>query len=404
MAEGSQEAAMMTTPGTPRKRPLKWLILLGIVAGGFYYGPNLIKGGNPSEAPSGQALPIPVASVISRPVVRWSEFSGRIEAMKTAEIRPRVSGQITAIHFKDGAEVKKGDPLFTIDPRPFEAAYISAKGAHAQTEAALARASKLIKSKAISQAEYEAAQSANQQALGNYKLAQANLDYAHIAAPISGKISRAELTVGNMVEVGPATPLLASIVDLTPIYASFELDEQTYLRTIQGKPASLLKKIPVEVLLGDGATAPIAAVVHAFDNQIAAGSGTLRVRALLENKDQTIVPGLFAKVRLGTPEAEPSILIHPSAYATDLNKKFVLVVDAENTTQYREVTVGAVNDGLQIITSGLAEGERIVVGRIQMLRPGMKLQPIDTDMTSLKPLNGDTPESAAGTPPQDAGK
>ncbi len=410
---------MAAYPTTKPKSARRWLVrlaLLGGVAYAAFHFTGMGGHGDASQAAQGMAMPASVAAVVSKPVVTWSEFSGRIEAANSAEIRPRVGGQIVAIHFKDGEEVKRGEPLMTIDPRPYEAELVRAKGAlttaaATQKNAAqeFARAKALIKSKAISKAEYERAESAFVQANGALetangaaRLAAVNVGYAHITAPISGKISRAEITVGNNVEVGASTPLLASIVDLSPIYASFELDEQTYLNTIQGKATAQLKKIPVEVKVGGTAAAPITASIHAFDNQIAAGSGTIRVRALMENKDKTLVPGLFANVRIGSPEATPSILVNPVAIGTDQNKKFVLAIGADSKAEYREVTLGTMSEGLQIITSGLHEGDQIVVGGLQRLRPGVPVQAIATDMTTLKPLNAPETPAAAGTPPTEA--
>lgn len=377
--------------------PLKWLLIAAAVAAGVYYGPGLFGGGNdqPQQPP---AAPVSVATVVVKPITQWTEFSGIFQAVNAAEIRPQVSGQITAIHFTDGAQVKKGEALFTIDPRPYEAALTTAKAALNQSKAAYERAQKLIKSKAISPAELEQAQSAYEQALGVFQNAQVNLGYTSIAAPISGKISRAEITVGNVVEKGANAPLMASIVSLSPIYASFEIDEQTYLKAIQGVPASKLKSIPIEVGLSNAPGTPLAAKVHSFDNQITAGSGTIRVRAILENADNTLLPGLYARVRIGSPDPEEVALVHPSAIGTDQSKKFVMVVNAEGKAEYREVTLGDVADGLQIVTHGLAAGEQMIVNGLQRVRPGDAVKGEPVDMTTLKPL--DAP--AVATTPADA--
>ncbi len=372
--------------------PLKWLLIAAAVAAGVYYGPGLFGGGNnqPQQPP---AAPVSVATVVVKPITQWTEFSGIFQAVNAAEIRPQVSGQITAIHFADGAQVKKGEALFTIDPRPYEAALTTAKAALNQSKAAYERAQKLIKSRAISPAELEQAQSAYEQALGVLQNAQVNLGYTAVTAPISGKISRAEITVGNVVEKGANAPLMASIVSLSPIYASFEIDEQTYLKAIQGVPASKLKSIPIEVGLSNAPGTPLAARVHSFDNQITAGSGTIRVRAILENADNTLLPGLYARVRIGSPDPLEVALVHPSAIGTDQSKKFVMVVNAEGKAEYREVTLGDVADGLQIVTNGLAAGEQMIVNGLQRVRPGDAVKGEPVDMTTLKPL--DVPAVAA---------
>ena len=405
-----------SSPIAPKKRKpvLKWIIILVILAAAIYFLPGLIGGKkdakkDPNAAMGGQT-PASVATVIAKQVTAWSEFSGRIEAVNSAEIRPRVSGQIAAIHFKDGELVKKGQPLFTLDTRPYEAELARARGAVTSAASAqkntaqdYARAQTLIQSKAISKAEFEKATSATQQANGALetargaaRAAEVNLSYAKITAPISGKISRAELTVGNNVDAGANAPLLASIVDLSPIYASFELDEQTYVSTMQAVPAGKLKAIPVQVQLAGDKAQPIPATIHSFDNQLTAGSGTIRVRAVIPNQDQMLMPGMFAKVRLGSPQQSTSILINPVAVGTDQNKKFVFVVDAEGKAEYREVEPGQIVDGLQIIKSGLKENEQIVVGGLQRLRPHAPVKAIPTDMQTLKPLNGgDAPAEGA---------
>jgi multidrug efflux system membrane fusion protein len=392
----------MTAYPKPNKSRFPFrLFLLGAVIGAvIYWGPGLLPQGGGAGAPvgpAGEAMPVSVAQVVNKSVAVWSDFSGKIEAVHSVEIRPRVGGHITAVHFKDGADVKAGAPLFQIDVRPYEAEVMRARGALASAESAqsiaakdFARAKQLIGSKAISTAEYEAKASALNQAngalesaRGALRAAEVNVNYTTIRAPIGGKISRAEITEGNVVDPA-ANVVLASIVTLSPIYASFDLDEQTFLTTIAGVPAAKLKKIPVEVGLANDVGTPNKATIHAFDNQIAPDSGTIRVRALIANKDQRLLPGLFAKVRIGSPDAQPSILINPTAIGTDQNKKFVFVVGAENKAEYREVVLGTMSDGLQIITSGLKEGERIVVNGLQRLRPGAPMIPTLVDMVTLK--------------------
>lgn len=392
---------MVVSPAR-KKSPVKWLLVALVIAAAIYYVPGLMKGGKGAAGgPQGGGVPVSVATVVTKPVRSWAEFSGVLEAVRATEIHPQVSGKITGIHFVDGTEVKRGQPLFTIDPRPYEAALISAKGAYAQAQAAYARAGKLIKTKAISQAEYESAQSAYNQALGNYKLAEVNMDYTAITAPISGKISRAEITEGNLVQAGQNAPLLASIVSVSPIYVSFDIDEQNFLKSIQGVPANKLKQIPVQVMLANSKE-PLIATVHSFDNQIAPGSGTIRVRATLPNKDGTLIPGLYAKVRVGSADEQEAVLVNATAVGTDQSKKFVMVVGEDNKVQYREVTLDGTEDGLQIITSGLKPGEKIVASGLQRVQmPGTQVQGTEVDMTTLKPLN---PPADASAAPADAPK
>ena len=386
---------MVTTYPQKKGFPwLRWLMIILLIVAAIHYGPRLFSkgdapagGGAPGAGAAGAGVPVSVATVINKPVTNWSEFSGILQAVHSAEIRPRVSGQIMAVQFTDGSEVKKGQPLFIIDPRPYEATVVSAKGALTQAQAAFERAKKLIATKAISKAEFETAQSQYETALGNYNAAEVNLEYTHIVAPISGKISRAELTEGNQVDAGSNAPLMASIVTLSPIYASFDVDESTFISTIQGVSAAKLKNVPVEVSVGNSNSAVMKATIHSFDNQITPGSGTIRVRETLPNTNGLLIPGLYAKVRLGSADMVNAILVNPTAVQTDQSKKFVMVVDQDNKAQYREVTLGEMVDGLEVITTGLQPGEKIVVNGLQRVRPGVPVQGTEVDMLTLKDPN-----------------
>jgi multidrug efflux system membrane fusion protein len=381
---------------------LQWLVWAALLAVALYAGTRLMGGGGAPAGgmPPGGAPPVSVAEALSRPVIEWQEFSGIVEAINRVELRPRIGGHIAGIHFTDGAEVKKGQLLFTIDPRPYEAALLSAKAALVEAESALARAKKLVGSNAISRAEHDAAKRTHDQALGNHRAAQLNLEYTRITAPIAGKISRAEITLGNLVDPA-AAPLLASIVDLSPIYASFEVDEQTYLNRIQGVSAAKRKEIPVEVTFGNAKAAATPGAIHSFDNQLTPGSGTIRVRAVLENSDQTLLPGLYAQVRLGSRESADAVLIHPTAVNTDQDRKFLYVVNAEGKAEYRPVTLGQVQpDGLQVVRQGLAAGEKIVVSGLQRVQPGAPVTGVAVDMTTLKPLDAPADAAASDAPPE----
>lgn len=409
-----------------KRAPLGKFLILGILFGVIlYYGAGYVGlGAKKQQNAALQGVPVSVAVVIAKPITLWTEFSGIFEAVQAVEIRPRVSGQITGIHFADGQNVVRGTPLFTIDTRPYEAALVQAKGAlttaqsaESNAKAEFIRASKLIRSRAISQSEYDnrlsvyhQAQGALNTAQGALKTAQVNLSYTHISAPFAGKIGRAEITEGNQVEAGGSAPLLATIVALAPIYASFNIDEQTYLSTIQGVSNDKLKTIPVEVGLSNEAGTALQARIHSFDNRLGADSGTIRVRAVLDNLDKTLLPGLFARVRIGTPEPVEALLINPAAVGTDQSKKFVMVVDADNKAQYREVTLGSLSDGLQVIASGLKAGETIIVNGLQRVQPGVPVAGARVDMMTLAPLVAATPDAqpsdnaAASAPAADAQK
>ena len=386
---------------------MRWLIILIVIVAIIHYGPRLwhhdqAPAGGAAGAAPGAGVPVSVATVVNQSITNWNEFSGILQAVHSAEIRPRVSGQIVAVQFTDGSEVKKGQPLFIIDPRPYEAAVVSTKGALTQAQAAFERAKKLIATKAISKAEFETAQSQYETALGNYNAAAVNLDYTHIVAPIAGKISRAELTEGNQVDSGSNAPLMASIVTLSPIYASFDVDEATFIKTIQGVNATKLKTVPVEVSVGNGAATAIKGTIHSFDNQITPGSGTIRVRATLPNTNGLLIPGLYAKVRLGSADMVNAILINPTAVQTDQSKKFVMVVDKDSKAQYREVTLGEMVDGLEVITKGLEPGEKIVVNGLQRVRPGAPVAGTDVDMVTLKDPNAPAADATPAAAPTKA--
>jgi len=326
------------------------------------------------------AAEVDVAAVVSRTITEWQSYSGRLEAVDRVDVRPQVAGTIVSVHFKDGALVKKGDVLFTIDPRPFAAeadraaaqlAAAQARASYATTDAA--RADRLIADNAIAKRDYDEKQNAAKEALANVKAAKAaveaaqvNLGYTQVTAPVAGRVSRAELTVGNVVSTGPNAPLLTTLVSVSPIYASFEVDEQTYLQYL-GRDRN--GKVPVALGLANETGYSRKGVVTSVDNRLDTSSGTIRVRASIDNADGSLVPGLYARVKVGGGDAHAAILIDDAAVGTDQAKKFVLVIDANNKVQYREVKLGGLSDGLRIVISGLKPGERIVVNGLQRVRP-----------------------------------
>lgn len=326
------------------------------------------------------AAEVDVAAVISRTITDWQSYSGRLEAVDRVDVRPQVSGTIVAVHFKDGALVKKGDVLFTIDPRPYAAevdrataqvAAAEARASYATTDAA--RADRLIADNAIAKRDYDEKQNAAKEAVAGVKAAKAaletaqvNFGYTKVTAPVAGRVSRAELTVGNVVTVGPNAPLLTTLVSVSPIYASFEVDEQTYLQYL-GRDRNA--KVPVALGLANENGYSRKGVVTSVDNRLDTSSGTIRVRASFENADGALVPGLYARVKVGGGDAHPALLIDDAAVGTDQAKKFVLVVDANSKVQYREVQLGGLSDGLRVVTAGLKPGERIVVNGLQRVRP-----------------------------------
>ncbi|MFJ9451089.1 efflux RND transporter periplasmic adaptor subunit [Herbaspirillum sp. NPDC101397] len=360
---------------------------------------------NAQQAP--QAAGVDVAEVVSKQITDWQQYSGRLEAVDRVEIRPLVSGTLTAVHFKDGAMVKKGDVLFTIDPRPYaaEVARAQAQLAGAEARAAytasdVARGQRLLGDNAIAKRDYEEKQNASREAAANVQAAQAalrsaklNLEYTQIVAPVSGRMSRAEVTVGNIVSVGSATPSLSTLVSMSKIYASFDVDEQSFLKYVNPARAKGTS-VPVFLGLANEDAYSREGKVGSIDNRIDTSSGTIRVRAVFDNADGQLLPGLYARIRLGGGAPRDALLIDEKALGTDQDKRFVLVLDKDNHATYREVRVGANQDGLRVIESGLKPGERIVVNGLQRVRPGDTVAPNLVPMVKVAGAAGTAPAAA----------
>jgi multidrug efflux system membrane fusion protein len=330
-----------------------------------------------AAAPS--APPVTSAVVIQRAVTETQEFSGRLEAIEVVAIRPRVSGYITAVNFKPGAEVKKGEVLFVIDPRPYqaEADRTKAVAAAAQARADLARlelqrAERLLADKAIAQREFDERSAGQKELDASVRAAQAehetarlNLAYTRVTSPIDGRVSKAEITLGNLVD---ATAVLTSVVSLERIYASFDGDESTYLRVSRRTNAG--QSVDVKVGLAGEEGFPHSGKLEFVDNQLDSRSGSVRMRATLANTDRALAPGLFARVQIAGGAPTPQILIVDRAINTDQDRKFVYVVDKDGKAEYRSVKLGPLDDGLRIVREGLKPGEKIVVNGLQRVRPG----------------------------------
>ena len=352
--------------------------------------------GKAAEAqPQAQAgPPVSAAVVVEKQVADTQEFSGRLEAVEHVEIRPRVSGFITAVNFKPGATVRKGEVLFVIDSRPFQAeaerADAAAKAARAKAELAkleLSRAERLLGDKAIAQREYDASASAQKELEANARAAQAqyetaklNLAYTRVVSPIDGRVSKAEITLGNLVD---ASSLLTSVVSTDRIYASFDGDEETYLRV--SKDAHAGHPVAVNVGLAGEEGFPHEGKLEFVDNQLDNRTGSVRMRATFENKDRAMAPGLFARVQIGGGNARNALLITDRAVGTDQSRKFVFVVDKDGKAEYRTVTLGPVVDGLRVVRSGLKPGEKIVVNGLQRVRPGAPITAQTVPMVASAP-------------------
>jgi membrane fusion protein, multidrug efflux system len=374
--------------GKKRQASLGATLFLTVLGVGVYYEHQADAA--PVPAPV-RATPVACEDVIEKPVVEWSDFSGRIEAVEHVEIRPRVTGAIDQVHFQEGQVVEKGAPLFTIDPRPYratlakaQASLDSAKARLALAKTELARSSKLIVERAISQREQDERANAVLEARAAFSAAQADVQsaqldvqYTTITAPITGRVSRAELTVGNLVGTGQDAPVLTTLVSVSPVYVNFELDEASFIRYARNgaKGNTGVEKLPVLMGLSNEVDYPYVGRIKSLDNQLDRQSGTLRVRAVFDNAHGELTPGMYARVRTGDAAARPAMLINDRAVGTDQSKKYVFVVTADNKVAYREVQLGPVIDGLRVVRSGLSKGERIVVEGQQKIRPNDSVEP-----------------------------
>jgi membrane fusion protein, multidrug efflux system len=385
---------------TSTKLILTVVVLAAAGAAGLWATGMLPVGHAAAPAPTAAAAPPPVpvsvASVMEKSVTEWDAFSGRVRAIDNVQVRPQVSGIIEEVHFSDGQLVKKGDMLFTIDPRPFQAALDNARAVEngAQAKLALAqinldRNKRLIEDHSIAQSDLDQANDTYLEDLANLQAAQAavqtaqlNLNYTAIAAPVTGRVSRAEITVGNLVGSGPNAPVLTTVVSVSPVYIEFEIDEQTFLKYAANGASgnSGIDKIPVSMGLASEDGYPRQGHLESLDNQLDISSGTLRVRAAFDNPTGDLTPGLYAKVRTGGSAAKSSILVDDRAVGTDQDKKYVIVIDANNKASYRTVTLGPVVNGLRVIRTGLQKGERIVIDGLQRVRPNSVVAPTEVAM------------------------
>ena len=346
-------------------------------------------------APAAAAPPAPqvsVAQVVSRQVTEFDEFTGRFVAVERVEVRPRVNGYIASVGLTPGREVKKGDVLFTIDPRPYQAEVKRAKAelARARTQLALARsererAVKLLEQRALSQEEFDSRVAGSEQADANVEVASAaldtaelNLSYTRIESPIAGLVSREEVTTGNLVSAGQT--LLTTVVSVDKIYVEFEGDEQVYLKYAALNRSGDLANardshLPIWIGLADETGTPHEGKMVFIDNALDAQTGTIRARALLDNKERRFTPGLFARVKLVGSGKYDALLINDSAIGTDQNVRYVFAVGADNKVEYRAVKLGPVVDGMRVVREGLKPGESIVVNGLQRVRPGVTVAP-----------------------------
>jgi RND family efflux transporter MFP subunit len=343
-----------------------------------------------AAAPAPMAPQVSVATVLQRQITDFQEFTGRIEAVERVELRPRVSGYIESVAFREGAEVRKGEVLFVIDQRPYDAALKRARAELARAESAgnqarteKERAVKLLALRALSQEEFDARTAGSEKAAADVQAAQAavdaaelDLEFTKVRAPISGVVGKAEITTGNFVASGQT--LLTRLVSIDPVYVRFDGDEATYLRQAQHARTQRGKAGAVQSVwigLANEQGYPHEGALVFTDNELDAQTGTIRARARLSNRDRLFTPGLFARVKLGEGASHAAILIEDSAVGTDQTRRFVYVVKADNSLEFREVKLGSLHEGLRVVEGGLTAGERIVVNGLMRVRPGITVTP-----------------------------
>jgi RND family efflux transporter MFP subunit len=375
----------------------QWLLLPLLVTATL--GSWFLLHGRDSRAqnPAVAAAPeVTVAQALTRKVSDSAEFTGRVEPVNTAQVRPRVDGFVESVQFQEGALVHKGEVLFQLDARPYQAEVdrLVANQAEARAELRLAetnqrRATKLLAQHAIAQQDADrqdtAAQSARAQldaATAALAAARLKLDFTRVRSPIDGRVSNARVTAGNLVT---GNDVLTSVVSVDPVYVYFNVDEQTWLKLdhlrSDAAEAGRHARIEAAMGLGDESGYPHAGQLDFVDNQLHAGSGTMRLRAVFDNADGLYTPGLYARVQLQSGQARPRVLVDDRAIGTDLGNQFVYVVDREHKVQYRKVDTGPLFHGLRVIDSGLQSRDLVVVNGLQRVRPGVEVNPLQVAMS-----------------------
>ncbi len=367
------------------------------------------KPGAEAHAPKMPPPSVSVAKVIAREVTQWDEFTGHIEAVESVRIQPRVGGYLRKVNFREGDEVKRGDVLFVIDQRPFRAELerVKAELARAQTHSELMRiqalrSKQLLDKHVVSDDEYDERIAADEQAKADIRadeaaveIARLNLQYTEVRSPIDGRTSRALVTPGNLVAGGEMIPdatVLTTVVSLDPVYIYFEADEQTYLRygamaRSGERPSSRQVANQVKVGLANNTDFPYMGHMDFVDNQVDPDTGTIRARAVLDNKARIFTPGLFARIQVIGSGKSSAILVDDKAILTDQDRKYVYVLGPNNTAQRRDIKLGRKAEGLRIVTQGLTATDQVIVYGIQKIFfPGM---PVAPQMISM----GDPPAS-----------
>ena len=357
-------------------RPFLTAITLGVAVG-------LIAGCGQTAAQPQSRPPaaVTVAPVEQKEIVEWTEFTGRTEPVESVEIRPRTSGYIQEVRFQSGQLVKKGDVLFVIDPRWNQATFDQRQAEYEQAKGEADRTALLLKNNAISAEDAEARKARYAGAKAALDSARLDLEYTEVRSPIDGRVSRALLTEGNYASgVAGSASLLTSVVSVDPVFVYASVDEDALLkfnRLVETKKLGNTDggRIPVELQLAHESDFPHRGAIESFDNRLDPDTGSILLRAVFQNDDGRIVPGLFARIRIPLSEKHAVLLVDERAIGTDQANKFVLTLTPTNTVAYQPVTLGPVIDGKRIIRSGLKAGEQIVVNGLQRVRPGLPVSP-----------------------------
>jgi RND family efflux transporter MFP subunit len=372
-----------------------------------------------ATAPPQDPLPVNVVTVIEKEVNEWDEFTGRLEAVESVEIRPRVSGYITEVHIEAGAIIKKGDLLYVIDPRPYQADFDRAAAEFERMQAQLKlaqieldRAKELRTKNTISASEfdqkaatYQGASAAAASAEAAKNSAALNLEFTQIKSPIDGRVSDARITLGNLVQPGAGPEsVLTTVVSVDPIYAKVDADENAILKYVklseEGKRVSArTAKIPAFVELGNETGFPHEGYIDFVDNRLDPGTGTVRARAVLTNWNPNLItPGFFVRVRVAGATAYRAALIPDKVISSQQGVKFVFVVKADNTLERRNVETGTMFEGKRIVKTGLKDGEKVVSTRLQLIQPGMPVKPIPEEPPAQPTSAAPSEKPATATP------
>jgi RND family efflux transporter MFP subunit len=372
----------LPTPPKRRSRMVPAVIAVLVLVGGIvaYSTMRATSASSPSDAPTPASPKVTVAPVEVETLADYDEITGHVDATETVELRARVSGHLDEVHFQAGQIVHAGDVLFTIDPRWYKAQFdlATAKAEDAAREAK--RADELLAAAAISSEEAEARRAAAAEAQAELAVARLDWEHTQVRAPITGRIGRALITKGNLVSGSPGdATLLATIVSVGQAYVYADMDEETFLKFSRYArdhgTANPARRIPVDLELADETGYPRHGFVESTDNQLNPDTGSLTVRMIFANTDGTLVPGLYARVRIPIGTPQPTLLISERAVETDQSQKFVLVVGSDRVATYRTVTLGGAVAGRRIVHSGLRPGDRVIVDGLQHVRPGMPVDP-----------------------------